>query len=56
LVTELDSISDDLETYLQDQYEADLIEQNARDCQAYEEFIGGSGFSGRFWDELDDSS
>ena len=40
-------------TLLQLQYEQDCAEQNVQDCEAYSDFILGSGYNGHFWDEPD---
>ena len=58
LITDLDSPSESsngVEHHLQLQYEQDCAEQNVQDCEAYRDFLLGSGYNGQFWDELDGS-
>ena len=56
LITELDLSSDnsnDFDAHLERQHELEQVEQNAQDCEAFNDFISGSGYNGHFWDELD---
>ena len=46
---------DDVEAHLERQHELDLQEQNAHDCEAFNDFITGSGYNGICWDELESS-
>ena len=46
---------DDVEAHLERQHELDLQEQNAHDCEAFNDFITGSGYNGICWDELKSS-
>lgn len=58
LITELDSSSaqsDGVDAHLELQYDLDRAEQNVQDCEAFNDFISGSGYNGQFWDELDSS-
>ena len=54
LITEIDHSSDNSDgfnAHLERQHDLEQAEQNAQDCEAFNDFI--SGYNGQFWEELD---